>query len=209
MKKTKRQIKESIAASATSPLSYIVFIDSMNCIDKVRGYIKMIFPQSDSEIVKSWFKKVLSSDTYKANEENLRAITSRFSGNPQLKGLFLTLEKIKSMPYTESEKESHEKDIQKLIEKIGAYIKRRLTNEDFDVLDQLTSEINHVSEKIGNMIDDDALKLMSVEEPEPEPEPDNKDKKSEKNESKISERLRNKFRKKIKEIVRTHLMIRK
>lgn len=204
MKKTKRKIKESISASATSPLSYIIFIDSMNCIDKVRGYVKMIFPQSDLEIVKSWFKKVLASDSYKANEESLRAITSRFSGNPQLKGLFLTLEKIKSMPYTESEKESHEKDIQKLIEKIGAYIKRRLTNEDFAVLDEMTSEINHVSEKVGAMIDDDVAKLMSVEEPEPEPEKKDKDAKME---SKINERLKNKLRKKIKEIVRTHLMM--
>lgn len=204
MKKTKRKIKESISASATSPLSYIIFIDSMNCIDKVRGYVKMIFPQSDLEIVKSWFKKVLTSDSYKANEESLRAITSRFSGNPQLKGLFLTLEKLKSMPYTESEKESHEKDIQKLIEKIGAYIKRRLTNEDFAVLDEMTSEINHVSEKVGAMIDDDVAKLMSVEEPEPEPEKKDKDAKTE---SKINERLKNKLRKKIKEIVRTHLMM--
>lgn len=202
MKKIKKKITESIAASATSPLSYIVFIDAINCIDKVRGYIKMIFPQTDTEIVKSWFKKLIASDALKPNEENLRAISSRFNGNPQLKGLFLTLEKIKSMPYTESEQESHEKDIQKLIEKIGAYIKRRLTNEDFEVLEQLTSEVNHVSEKVGSTIDDDVAKLMSIEEPEPEKE----DKKSEKTESKISERLRNKFRKKIKEIVRTHLL---
>jgi hypothetical protein len=207
MKKTKKKITESIAASATSPLSYIIFIDSMNCIDKVRGYIKMIFPQTDTEIVKSWFKKLIASDAFKPNEENLRAITSRFNGNPQLKGLFLTLEKIKSIPYTESEQESHEKDIQKLIEKIGAYIKRRLTNEDFEVLDQLTSEINHVSEKVGSTIDDEVLKLMTTEEPEPEP--DKEDKKSEKMESRISERLRNKFRKKIKEIVRTHLFTNK
>ena len=82
-----------------------------------------------------------------------------------------------------------------------------MTNEDFEVLDQLTSEINHVSEKVGSTIDDEVLKLMTIEEPEPEP--DTEDKKSEKMESRISERLRNKFRKKIKEIVRTHLFTNK
>jgi hypothetical protein len=200
MKKTKKQINEAIGSSASGPLSYIVLIDSMNCIEKTRGYIKMIFPQVDGEIIKSWFKKLLSADDYKSNEENLRGITSRFNGNPQLKGLFLTLEKLKSMPYTQSESESHEKDIQKLIEKIGLFVKRRLTNEDFSVLEELTGQINNIAEKIGSTIDSDVEKMMTIEEPTPEPD------KKEKTENKITERMKNKLRKKIKEMVRTHLL---
>jgi uncharacterized alpha-E superfamily protein len=111
----------------------------------------------------------------------------------------ITLNKIKKMPYTESEKEQHEKDIQKLIEKISLYIKRRLTDIDVEILDQLSSEINHVAEKISEKMNSDVESLMSVEVEEPpvEEKPEEK---------KVSERMRNKLKKKIKEIVRTNLI---
>lgn len=195
----KKHINESITTSAVSPLSYIILIDAARSISKSRGYIRMIFPSENPDIIKSWFKKIVSSESYGKSKDKLESISSRFFGNPQLNSLIVALKKIKELPYSEEEKETHENDIQKIIEKISIYIKRRFTNEDFELLDSFASEINHVSEKVSEKIDIDVETLMSVTPAEPEPV--NMD-----TEKKVSERLRNKLKKKIKEIIRTNLI---
>lgn len=194
-----KKINESITSSAVSPFSYIVLIDATRSIAKIRSYIRMIFPTENPDIVKSWFKKLVASEFYDENKDKLESLSSRFFGNPQLTSLFSALQKIKDMPYAENEKELHEKDIQKLIEKIALYIKRRLTDADFELLDAISSEINHVSEKISEKLDSDVESLLTAEEPvsAPDEQPEEK---------KVSERLKNKLRKKIKEIVRTHMI---
>jgi len=195
----KNKISESIESSAISPLSYIILIDASKSIGKVKSYLRMIFPSENPDVIKSWFKKLINSEFYGENKDKLESLSSRFFGNPQLTSLVITLNKIKKMPYAESEKEQHEKDIQKLIEKISLYIKRRLTDIDVEILDQLSSEINHVAEKISEKMNSDVESLMSVEVEEPpvEEKPEEK---------KVSERMRNKLKKKIKEIVRTNLI---
>jgi chromosome condensin MukBEF ATPase and DNA-binding subunit MukB len=82
-------------------------------------------------------------------------------------------------------------EIRKIIEKIGLFIKKRLTEEDIEVLESVLSEINSVAENLSKKIDDQIENSMEMEQ---------------KTEVKINERLRNKLRKKIKEIVRTHLL---
>lgn len=199
-----KKLNESIESSAVSPLSYIVLIDASRSIAKLKSYIRTIFPTENPDVLRSWFKKIINSEFYDKNKDKLESLSARFHGNPQLTTLFVALQKIKQMPYSENEKELHEKDIQKLIEKIGLYIKRRLTDVDIEILDELSSEINHVSEKISEKMNSDVEGLMSVETPE-EPIPDEKpDEKPE--EKKVSERMRNKLKKKIKEIVRTNLI---
>jgi len=194
-----KKINESITSSAVSPFSYIILIDAARSIGKVKSYIRMIFPKENPDVVKSWFKKITISDFYSENKDKLESLSSRFFGNAQLNSLFSALQKIKDMPYTSDEKELHEKDIQKLIEKISIYIKRRLTDVDFELLDKISSEINHVSEKISEKIDSDVEFLSTAEEPVSSPDEEPKEKK-------VSERLKNKLRKKIKEIVRTHMI---
>lgn len=195
----KNKIVESIESSAMSPLGYIILIDASKSIGKVKSYLRMIFPSENPDIIKSWFKTLINSEFYNENKDKLESLSSRFFGNPQLTSLIIALNKIKKMPYTESERDEHEKDIQKLIEKISLYIKRRLTDIDIEILDQLSSEINHVAEKISQKINSDVESLMSVEAEEPlvDEKPEEK---------KVSERLRNKLKKKIKEIVRTNLI---
>lgn len=195
-----KKLNESIESSAVSPLSYIVLIDASRSIAKLKSYIKTIFPTENPDVLRSWFKKLINSEFYGKNKDKLESLSARFHGNPQLTTLFVALQKIKQMPYSENEKELHEKDIQKLIEKIGLYIKRRLTDIDIEILDELSSEINHVSEKISEKMNSDVERLMSVETPE-EPISDEKPE-----EKKVSERMRNKLKKKIKEIVRTNLI---
>lgn len=197
-----KKLNESIESSAISPLSYIILVDAFRSIAKVKGYVKMIFPAENPDLLRSWFKKLINSEFYDDNKDKLESLSSRFFGNPQLNSLIVALQKIKQMPYSETEKEQHEKDIQKLIEKISIYIKRRLTDIDVEILDQLSSEINHVAEKISEKINSDVESLMSAEQEAPPAE-------EKPEEKKVSERMRNKLKKKIKEIVRSHLLAKK
>lgn len=204
MKTTKKVLKESISQSAITPLSYIVFIDAADASDKVRGYIRMIFPSESPGVIRTWFRRMVATKEYRQSKDKMQAIQSRFSNNPSLKSLIMSIEKIKSMQYTSDEKRSHENDIRTLIDKTSVYIKRRLTEEDVKVLESMLADINAVSEKISTKIDEEVALLMVS--PKEQPTPSKKDEKKPKKEIKISERLRNKFRKKIKEIIRTHLM---
>ena len=194
----KKQLKESISESAITPLSYLVFIDAADAVDKVRGYIRIIFPSETPSTIREWFRPLVSSKEYKTSKDKLQAIQARFSNNPSLKSLIKSLEKIKSMSYTDAEKESHENDIRTLINKTSLFIQRRLTSEDIKVLESMLSQFNHVSEKISEKIDNEVAALAT----EPDQTPDIKAK----TEIKVNERVKNKLRKKIKEIVRTHLM---
>ncbi len=204
MKTTQKILKESISQSAITPLSYIVFIDAADASSKVRGYIKMIFPSESPGVVKSWFRKLIISKEYAKSKDNMQAIQARFSNNPSLKSLMQSIEKIKSMQYTPEEKKTHENDIRTLIDKTSIYIKRRLSEEDIKLLESVLSDINAVAEKISTKIDNEVALLMV--KPTEEPKQSKKTEKKPKKESVIGERLRNKFRKKIKEIVRTHLL---
>lgn len=189
--KSKKVVKESITVSAISPMSFIVLIDVSNVIERNKNLLQFIFPNENVNTIRSWFNKFADSDEYKQTSEKLQSISSRFSGNPTLKVLYKSLDTLKSTAYTASEKEAHEADIRKIIEKIGLFIKKRLTDEDFEVLEIVLSRLNSVAENLSKKIDTQIEDMASKEE---------------KNEVVVNERLKNKLRKKIKEIVRTHLI---
>lgn len=191
----KKLIRESIQEAAISPFTYIVLIDAVTVIEKSKGNITYLFPNESPSIVKSWFKKLMASENYKQGKESLKSISSRFYNNSSLVALYKAVNTLKKMSYSEKDKERHEKEIQKLTEKISGYIKRRLTDEDDKVIELFLSELNHVAEKIS-------LKIQ--EEVDGNVQPDEViDDTAEK---KVEERLKNKLRKKIKEIIRTHLI---
>ena len=188
--KKKKVIKESITVSAISPMSFIVLIDAANIIQRDKNLLQFIFPNETTNTIRSWFNKFAESKEYKETSEKLQSIGSRFSGTPTLKVLYKSLDTLKSTTYTESEKDSHEADIRKIIEKIGLFIKKRLTEEDFEVLEIVLSQLNAVAENLSKKIDDEIESSMEEEQ---------------KTEVVVNERLKNKLRKKIKEIIRTHL----
>lgn len=189
--KSKKVVNESITVSAISPMSFIVLIDVANIIQRNKNLLQFIFPNENTNTIRSWFNKFADSQEYKDTSEKLQSIGSRFSGIPTLKVLYKSLDTLKSAAYTESEKDAHEADIRKIIEKIGLFIKKRLTDEDFEVLEIVLSKLNSVAENLSKKIDTQIESMMSKEQ---------------KTEIVVNERLKNKLRKKIKEIVRTHLL---
>ena len=202
MKQKNKKINESVTESAISPLTYIVFIDAGSVIEGSRGYIKMMFPDQTPSAIKMMFKSLVNSNSYGEVSDSLKGISSRFSNNPALKALFNTLKKIKSSSYAESDREQHENDIELLIKRVSIFIKRKLTEEDVSVLEMVLSEINTVAESISREIDKEVELLLVKSE---EPARIEVDEPKSKTEIKVNERLKNKLRKKIKEIIRTHL----
>ena len=199
----KRKIlKESISESAASPFTYIVLIDALNLKEKGRGIINYMFPKENSEVIKSWFKKLYQSDLYKEKKGNLQSIASRFYNNANLIALYKAVNGLKNMPYTESDKEIHEEDIQKLVFRISGFIKRRLSSDDDESIEIFVRELNHVAERVSEKIQ---IEVDAMVQKETETFPVDEKPKKEKGMG-VSERLKNKLRKKIKEIIRTHLL---
>lgn len=193
----KKIIKESISESAISPFTYIVLVDALSLAEKGKGNILYMFPKENPSSIKSMFKKLFNSDSYRQGKDNLQSISSRFYNNSTLISLYKALNSLKTMPYSESDKEKHENDIQKLTEKISGFIKRRLSDDDDEVIEMFVSELNHVAEKISAKIQEEVDASVQSEEMPVE---------QEKKSDKVDERLKNKLRKKIKEIIRTHLI---
>lgn len=196
----KKVLKESISESAVGPFTYVVLIDALSLLEKGKGIVSYMFPKENPEIIKGWFRKLYSSDSFKQNKDKLQSISSRFYNNANLIALYKAVNSLKSMNYVESEKETHEESIQRLMNKISGFIKRRLSPEDDEVIEIFLSELNHIAENISEKIQSEVDSLAQTEETPVEPE------ETEEENPKVSERLKNKLRKKIKEIVRTHLI---
>jgi hypothetical protein len=208
---TKKQLKEAISAGALSPLGYSVLVDASNVLEKKRGLIRSMFPSANPAIIRKWFSKILSNDKYGESKEKLMALGSRFSDMAALKVLYKSLNALKSTPLPEAEKEQREKDIQKMIDRIALFIRKRLTDGDAELIEKFTNSINSVANTIAGEIDTELQ--ASVQSPEPAEEPKEEPKKeptkpieAPKAEGKVNERLKNKLRKKIKEIIRTHII---
>ena len=200
----KRIIKESISESAASPFTYIVLIDALNLSEKGKGVINYMFPKENTEIIKSWFKKLYQSDSYRSQKDNLQSISERFYNNANLIALYKAVNGLKTMSYVQADKEKHEESIQKLINRISGFIKRRLSPEDNESIEVFVQQLNHIAEKISEKIQIEVDSMLQKEEPIPVPDEEKKE--EPKTEIKVNERLRNKLRKKIKEMVRTHLI---
>jgi len=208
MKKTQTKkvsiIKEDVSSANISPISYMVFIDISSYLFKGRGLLNSMFPTKPTESITKWFGKVKEDETYKENEEAFKAISSRFMGNPILKKLYSSIDKLKTVSTGETDQSERDKDIEKLLGKISLFIKNRLTKKERELIGKISTVVNSIGNNISSAIKSDLEAMAKAEEPAPT-NPESTEEKP-KTEVKVNERLKNKLRKKIKEIVRTNII---
>lgn len=215
----KKILKEEIETSNENFLNYFVVIDSTEIIQNNRSMISFIFPDLKINKLLSWYESFAQSEQYQKKEDRtkLEAINSRFYGDGTLKLLYRSLNTLLTEPYTEPEKVARDKDVKKLIKKIGIYIKQKLTNDDTEIIQKMLPALDSATQFIEDKIE---KKLLSSMKSEPESEIDNKqedentpkqepDIEPTKKEIKFSKYHTNKLRKKIKEMVRRSLIDKK
>ena len=220
----KKVLKEEIESSNENFIDYIAVIDSTEILQNNRSMMAYIFPDVKMNKLINWYEGFSQSEQYQKKEDRtkLESISSRFNGDGTLKILYRSLNTLLSEPYTEPEKSSRDKDVKKLIRKIGIYIKQKLTDEDNQTIQKMLPALQSTSQSISDKIESKLLSSMkSEEEPEEEPKPteepkpedietsSEKEPESVKKEGNISKYHKNRLRKKIKEMVRRSLMDKK
>jgi len=212
----KKVLKEEIESSNENFIDYIAVIDSTEILQNNRSMMTYIFPDVKMNKLISWYDSFSQSEQYQNKEDRtkLESISSRFHGDGTLKILYRSLNTLLSEPFMEPEKAERDKDVKKLIKKIGIYIKQKLTDEDNQTIQKMLPALESTSQSISDKIESKLLSSMkSEEQPDKEEEPKEDDteitpeKESEpvKKESNISKYHQNKLRKKIKEMVRKSL----
>lgn len=162
------KINEDIADTIAAPLRYAAFIDAGSYVTRGNGMLTMIFPELGPAQISKWFRQLGRTETFKKSENEFKSISSRFSSSPALKGLYVTLKNLKKKEVSDENKESHENDLQLVINKIGKIISSKLTEEDSALFDAVSAELDAISKTIAAKIDGS---VVSTEPEEPTEEP--------------------------------------
>lgn len=216
------QIKEDLDESNDKFLKYVVLIDSTEILQNNRGMIFHLIPDIKLQKVLQWYESFSESEVYQKKETRakLESICSRFYGDGTLKILYKSLKQLITMPYTEPDKVSHDKDVKKMIKKISIYIQQRLTDSDKELFETVSDALEEATKNLSDKIDSIILSSMTSAEEESEEEKKDTEQDSEesstdaeseepKKESKMSEYYRRRLNKKIREMVRSAIIDKK
>jgi len=170
MKNKKSKLNEGIG-DASSALKYIAFADVGDYVTRGNGMLSNIFPELGPAQVAKWFRQIGRTDSFKENEGSFKSISSRFSSSPALKGLYMTLKALKKKEVSDEEKESHENDIELVLNKISKIIGGKMTKEDSELFDSVSDELGEIAEEISSSLEG-GLSVSEPEEEQPEEEPE-------------------------------------
>ncbi len=217
MSNKRMKINEDIADTIAAPLRYAAFIDAGSYVTRGNGMLTMIFPELGPAQISKWFRQLGRTETFKKNENEFKSISSRFSSSPALKGLYVTLKNLKKKEVSDENKESHESDLQLVINKIGKIISSKLTEEDSALFDAVSAELDAISETIAAKIDGSVVSTEPEEKPEEpteepaeepsdeetsEPEADDTTSEPTEDDKKTSESLQRRVKNIVREILR-------
>ena len=190
---------EAIELYSINYLAYVIFIDATSIYDSGKGSLSYLLPDVEPTRMKNIFEDIFESEKFKSNYEKMKGINSRFGGDSVIKALLKTLYKLMndnpSEDVSEIDPAKKEKDISLVIKKLGTYISGKLTSSDKLVFQDISSEISSVSKQIYNTINQELVRQLDATHINPEPPGNTKVQKN--------ERLKNKFKKKLKELART------
>lgn len=214
-----KKITEELDDTNDRFLKYIAIVDATELLQNGRAMLSYLFPNVKIQKLTEWYSPFSESKEY-ANKDvrsKLESICSRFYGDGTLKILYRTLNQIITMPHTEPDKVSHDKDIKKMIKKISIYIQQKLTDSDKELLDGISTAFDSVTQTISDKIESTVMSSMTSAEKETEKEepqdsetPDDTNSKEEPQpEKKMSEYYKRRLGKKIREMVRSAIIDKK
>ena len=177
-KKTK--INEQVSSLIQGPLKYIAFIDAGSYISRGNGLLTVILKDMGTAKISRLFRPLSTSETYKTKEQEFKALSSRFASNPSLKTLYIALNKLKSSAQGQEDTTQIQKDIQLLVNRIGKTISTKLTDEEKELFDSISSQLDPIARTIGNSIDTAIEPTPAAEKPEEKPDEKSEEKPEEK-----------------------------
>ena len=168
--KKKTKINEQISSAIQSPLKYAAFIDVGSYINRGNGLLTMILRDMGAPKIAKLFRPISASDVYKSKAEQFKSVSSRFASNPSLKTLYIALNKLKASAAGQEDTTQIQKDVQLLVNRIGKTISSRLTDEDKELFDSISTELDSIAGTIGDSIDTAVTPKPAEEKPEEAPE---------------------------------------
>ena len=203
--KGKPKISESLDMYSINYLMYIIIIDATSIQDSGRGMVRYMLPNVKYLRIRKIFKELIDSALFKSNYESLKSVNSRFSGNSVIKELSKVLYKLATIDPANSDEElsidKREKNMSTIIKKMGSYILGKLTSTDKELMQKMVSELNSVAKKIYNTINENMIRQIDSTTINPQPPG--------KESNVTNERMKNKLKRKLKEMTRNIIISRK
>lgn len=169
----RKKLNEQISSSIQPQLKYLAFIDISSYINRGNGLLTTILSDMGTAKISRLFRPLSTTDMYKSKEQEFKSISSRFISNPSLKTMYLALAKLKANAKGQNDNTQNEKDIQLLVNKIAKMISSKLTDEDKELFNSVSSQLDIIARGIGNKIDS-ALEPAPEEEKPAEEKPEEK-----------------------------------
>lgn len=165
----KKIMKEAISASSTGPLKYVAFVDAASYITRGNGLMTMLVGTGTGPEISKWYRKLSASEEYKSKAGEFKSLSSRFSTNPSLKTMYIALNKIKAKGQAAEDKTQIEKDMQLVIAKIGRIISSKLTDEDKELFETVSSYLDSIAGNLAGKLDSALTAPPPEEKPEETP----------------------------------------
>jgi hypothetical protein len=177
MQKTKPNINEGLADDISGSFRYCFFIDLHPISNKRGGLLTIMFPNVGSKKLYRWLKGADSSDMYTQNAEKLESLYSRMSTVSSLKTLYRAVNVLKAKKTTPEENETRIRDLQLLMSKIERVIKSKLTGDEREIFNSISSLLSSASNDAAKSVEgsvgastETPKETEPVEEPTEKPE---------------------------------------
>jgi hypothetical protein len=172
MQKTKPNINEGLADDISGSFRYCFFIDLHPISNKRGGLLTIMFPNVGSKKLYRWLKGADSSDMYTQNAEKLESLYSRMSTVSSLKTLYRAVNVLKAKKTTPEENETRIRDLQLLMSKIERVIKSKLTGDEREIFNSISSLLSSASNDAAKSVEGSVgASTETPKETEPTEEP--------------------------------------
>jgi hypothetical protein len=175
MRPFKTSIKEGLADNVASHLMYSFFVDLYPLVNKKGGLLTVMFPNVGLKKLSRWVGSIEGNELFTQNADKLQQIYSKIAPNTQLKTLYRAVDTLKSKETTPEENDQRINDIQLIVQKIGRVIKSKLTQEERQLFDSLSSILDGAADQAGKSLEGSIGASTKTVEPEEEPKEEPKD----------------------------------